>query len=596
MGGTVKAGNTPRWSRFAAVAVILLAAGVTVAPQLLHGNSCGHYFDFHLVSWIDAVNGWRHGIPYPHWAPSANFGAGEPRFLFYPPLTWMLGAALSFVLPWTLVPIALTYLLLAATGLATRALAREALSEGAATLAGCVALFSGYALFTAYERTAFGELTGGLWIPLLLLFLLRERNSSASLARRALDGSAASLALVVAGCWLSNVPLGVMACYLLAAAALAAALLARSWAPMLRAALAAALGIGLASLFLVPAVVEQKWVDLRQATDDPGERIENSWLFAHHTDPAFSSHDTVLFKVSVIAISMIAVALGGLLVCWLRGKLAGKRRWWLPLALIPLAILFLQLPISLPLWNLLPKLRFLQFPWRWLVVLEAPLAVFVAAALWPTRLWRRGVVVAVCTAFFLAATAWAARDFFQNCDDEDAVSGMVSVYRSGAGFVGADEYAPPGTDNMLLPASLPDACLVSDAAAVLGALPDGQDTEDSLPVWKASQGSCEAPPSWQLDLPERKRLSATAAHAGYLILRVRSYPAWRISVNGQPAGSLPQRDDGLIAVPVPQGPVNLALDWSTTPDVLAGRWLSALSALALIVLWSNEKRFQLSAR
>jgi hypothetical protein len=338
MNVTVKAGNTTRWSRFAAVAVILLAAGVAVAPQLLHGNSCGHDFDFHLISWLDAANSWRHGIPYPHWAPSANFGAGEARFLFYPPLTWMLGAALSLVLPWTLVPIALTYLLLAATGLATRALARQALSEGAATLAGCAALFSGYALFTAYERTAFGELAGGFWIPLLLLFLLRERNPSASLARRALDGSAAPLALVVAGCWLSNVPLGVMACYLLAAVALVAALLARSWAPVLRVALAAALGIGLASLYLLPAVVEQKWIDIRQTTDDPSERIENGWLFARHADPALAAHDTVLLKVSMLAASMIAVALVSLLVCRLRGTLAGGRRWWLPLALVRRAL------------------------------------------------------------------------------------------------------------------------------------------------------------------------------------------------------------------------------------------------------------------
>ncbi len=165
-------GIEKRLLRLTGPAVILLAAAVAVAPQLIRGNSCGHDFDFHIVSWLDCLNSWRHGIPYPHWAPSANFGAGEPRFVFYPPLTWMLGAALGVVLPWTVVPIALTWMLLAATGLATRALAREAISDGAATLAGCVALFSGYALFCGYERSAFGELTGGFWIPLLLLLAL----------------------------------------------------------------------------------------------------------------------------------------------------------------------------------------------------------------------------------------------------------------------------------------------------------------------------------------------------------------------------------------------------------------------------------------
>ena len=374
----------PRWSRFSGPAVILLAAAVAVAPQLLRGNSCGHDFDFHLVSWFDCLNGWRHGILYPHWTPSANYGAGEPRFVFYPPLTWMLGAALGVVLPWTLVPIVLTFLILAATGLATRALARQAFADGAATLAGCAALFSGYALFTAYERSAFGELTGGFWIPLLLLFVLSDRNPSESIFKRALDGSTALLALVVAGAWLSNAPLGVMASYLLAAVALAAALLEKSWAPVLRAAIAAALGIGLAAVYLIPAAWEQRWVDIRQATDDPGLLIENSWLFGRHADPALALHDQELWRVSIIAVIMIAVALAGLLVSRLRNSLPAKLCWWFPLALIPLAVLFLQLPISLPVWNLLPKLRFLQFPWRWLVVLEAPMAIFVAAAVWPS--------------------------------------------------------------------------------------------------------------------------------------------------------------------------------------------------------------------
>ena len=174
----LRPGNPSRWSSLTGSAFVLLAAAVAAAPLVIHGPSCGHDFNFHLLSWFDCLNSWRHGILYPHWAPSANFGAGEPRFVFYPPLTWMLGAALGLLLPWQFVPAALSFLLLAATGLATRAIARQMLTDGAATLAGCAAIFSGYALFTAYERAAFGELAGGCWIPLLLLYALHERNVS----------------------------------------------------------------------------------------------------------------------------------------------------------------------------------------------------------------------------------------------------------------------------------------------------------------------------------------------------------------------------------------------------------------------------------
>ena len=44
-------------------------------------------------------------------------------------------------------------------------------------------------------------------------------------------------------------------------------------------------------------------------------------------------------------------------------------------------------------------------------------------------------------------TLYAASAFFQSCDDEDAVSGMLDAYRAGQGFQGADEYEPIGADN-----------------------------------------------------------------------------------------------------------------------------------------------------
>jgi hypothetical protein len=580
---------------FAGPAVVLLAAAAAVAPQLVRGPSCGHDFDFHLVSWFDALNSWRHGILYPHWAPSANYGAGEARFVFYPPLTWMLGAALGLALPWQFVPVALTFLLLAGTGLATWALARQALTDGAATLAGCVALFSGYALFTAYERAAFAELAGGLWIPLVLLFALRERNASRGCVERALDGSTVALALAIAGAWLSNPPVGVMACYLLAAVALAHALLARSWAPALRATAGAGLGIGLVGAYLVPAAWEQRWVDIHEVTEDPGQTLENNWLFAVHADPALALHDAVLHTASMIAVLMIAAALAGLLVCWRRGRLPGRRSWWIPLALIPPAVLFLQFSVSHLLWNGLPELRFLQFPWRWLLAVEAPMAVFLAAAVWPresARCWRRIAVGLACCAAFLAMICFAAKSLYQDCDAEDSVPGMWSAYGAGQGFIGTYEYEPIGADNGLVATGLPGACLVSDPATVLGTLPNGPITDETAPAWNAGQNSCDATLGWQSGSPEHKRLLAFVRHPGFLILRLRGYPAWRVAVNGRPAGALPQRDDGLMVVPVPQGLVNLTVDWADPPVVIAGRWLSVLAAMLLAGLWLLERKLR----
>ena len=584
--------NFPPWKRFRGPGFILLAAAAAVAPQIVWGNSCGHDFEFHLLSWFDCLNAWRHGILYPHWAASANFGAGEPRFIFYPPLTWMLGAALGSFLPWPAVPIVLTFLLLAATGFATRALAREVLSENAATLAGCAALLSGYALFTAYERTAFPELSGGFWIPLLILFAFCDRSPSNQTLRRAFDGNAVPLALVLAGAWLSNVPVGIMAAYTLAALALASALISKSWAPLLRAATSTLLGLALAAVYILPVFRQQPWVSLLETTANTGYEFQNSWLFARHADPALAAHDAVLHQVSLIAAFMLFIAFAVCLVAWRRRTLP-TNRWRILLLLAPCAILFLLLPISLPLWLVLPKLRFLQFPWRWLVVVESPVAILFAAAAWPkasARRWQRNTVIAATALFLLATALISIKACFQPCDPDSTVSALIATLRTGAGTAGADEYAPPDADNTLIPTGLPAACLVADPSILLGLRDDPTDP-DTPPEWNPTQHSCQttfsaAPTSG----PENLRITAQTSRSGYLILRLRAYPAWSITLNSQPVTRLPTRDDGLIAVPIPEGRIDLAVDWTTAPGTIAGRCISLLAALLLTLLCVFERR------
>jgi len=588
-----------RRAKLAGPLIICFAALIATTPDLVRGNSCGHDFDFHLASWMDASAAWRQGIFYPHWASSPNWGAGEPRFVFYPPLTWMLGAAFGSILPWKGVQLAVICSFLALTGLATRALAREfGLADGAATLAGCAALFSGYSMFTAYERSAFGELAGGFWIPLLLLLALRDRDANAKPFRRALDGSAALLALVVAGAWLCNAPLGVMASYLLAAVALCVALFRRSWAPVIRATLSMVIGLGLSALYLVPAAVEQGWVQIRQAVDDPGLAIENSFLFARHADPNLALHDLELLRVSILAVLMLATTFLSLFVAWRRGKLPANRSLWIPLALIALAVLFLQFPVSLPIWNLLPKLRFLQFPWRWLVVIEAPMGIFLAAAVWTTRKMPRRIVLALCVSLFFGITAVSLIMFHQFCDADDRVSGMLNAFRTGQGFEGVDEYAPPRADNTLPVIGVPDACLSTDATTVLAAA----DSDGTVPEWDPANGHCDATYSWTRrdgKVPiEHRRITAEIPHAGFLILHLREYAAWKIRVNGKILAfgadsglpPLPLRQDGMMAIPTPAGHVDVAIDWATTRDVVIGRWLSAISLIVLIALCVAERR------
>jgi hypothetical protein len=336
--------------------------------------------------------------------------------------------------------------------------------------------------------------------------------------------------------------------------------------------------LGLAAFYLIPAAWEQRWVDISQATTDSGEMIEANWLFARHADPSLAYHDDVLHSASVIAVSMLAVAFAGIFIAWRRGTFP---RRWLPVALIPPAILFLLLPISLPLWNLLPKLSFLQFPWRWLVALEAPMAIFFAAAVWPAapaRRWLRSAVIAACVLLFVCISLYAINLFFQVCDDDETVAATMGVYRTGQGFEGAGEYGPPGFDHDLVPPpGFPGSCLAANL-------------QSASPASDAQAPHCEVPIQSTAIDPEHLAQAANLTRPGYLVLRLNVYPAWHVRVNGNSVTPRTRSASPLMVVPVPQGPVVLTVDWTTTPDVLIGRWLSLLALILVTGLCLLERR------
>jgi len=539
------------------LSLIFAAAGIAVLPLAWRGTSCGHDFDFHLESWMEVLQQWRQGVVYPHWAASANYGAGEPRFVFYPPLSWMLGAMLGLVMPWTWTPLAFTLIALAAMGASFFRMAREWMPEDNAALAACLYVVNPYVLFVAYERAAYGELLAGAWMPLLVLFALRAKPAMLALA------------VVVGGLWLTNAPAAVMGCYALVVIVAVAVVVERRWALVGRAAGGTALGLGLAGFYLVPAVYEQRWVEIQRAIGE-GMRVEDSFLYGH-TGEAF--HDQVLHTASWIAVVVLAATL----VAAVLSYRARRRGLWAPLVALAMVIAVLLLPFSDVVWRLAPELKFLQFPWRWLLVLSMVLAALVGLALREGAKTRRGnlqrvaavVVVAAC----VSGVAWFY--FWQPCDDEDNVRAQVATFRDG-GFQGTDEYTAAAADNDAIQQELPRIRVLRAADG-----DEGKSAAGANPEWQAG-GADLLPSEVQIGRWNVERMSATVrSGAGFAVMRVMDYPAWRVTVNGKPVNARPRRDDGLLAIPLAAGVSQIEVRYGPTLDVWAGRILSLVAA----ILW-----------
>jgi hypothetical protein len=534
------------------------AALLAVGTLIVRGNTCGHDFDFHLLSWMEVVRAWHAGLVYPHWVQDANYGAGEPRLIFYPPVSWLLGGLLGTIFGWHAAPVLFVLLALSTAGSSMYLLAREWAPPPAAIFAACAYMVNPYAMFVAYERSALGELLAGALLPLLVLFALRTRSS------------VAPLGLSVAALWLTNSPAAVMGSYLLAILAVGMWIAERRPWPALRAAGGMALGLGLAAFYIVPAAYEQRWVQIDRAIT-PGMRVQDSFLFGH---TANDFHNQVLRTASWI---FIAEFVAGAIVAYLAWrKRAGARTRVVLTATLPM-LLLLQLPVSDVIWKHTPHLKFLQFPWRWLLPLSVVICVLAAMAL-SASLAKGARTRLLSFAMILVLAIGGGWLFFQPCDDEDAVVAQVAAFRLGQGTQGTDEYTPVGADNASVQQGLPLVRVLRDAE---------DDTADSTggdnADWRTGDpGSVAAKVEARARNAEHWVVSLSTTESGYAVLRLMDYPSWRVSVDGRQIVSRPLREDGLMTVPVTAGRHTIEVQWTATRDVVAGRVLSALALLGLV--------------
>ncbi len=510
---------------------------------------------------MDVAGQWREGVVYPRWAEWANWGFGEPRFIFYPPASWVTGALLGLLLPWRMVPGAYIWLTLVVAGLSMWTFAREWLPEPQATAAAALYMVNPYNLITVYYRSDFAELLAGALLPLLLWSALRVAREG---GRRA-----PLLALVFAAIWLTNAPEAVIATYALCMALVVLSAVRRSFRPLFVGAAAMGAGFGLAAFYILPAAFERRWVQIGQAVSDNLQPARN-FLFAHSGDPDF-----VLFnrKVSWVALGLI-VSTG------VAALLASRRRrdlrepWWTLLAL-GIASAVLMAPPSVLLWRLLPNLAYVQFPWRWLEVLSLGFAFFIAAAWSPsTRPWISSLAMFA----LLAAIAAAGTAMIKNAwwDSENAPV-LVAGIRSGQGYEGTDEYQPNGADRSELP-GIPDPTIRADDASVTPA--QLVEVVDSASGATAPIGGAEM----QVDRwsAEQKSFTVETVAPVTLALKLLSYPAWQVQVDGREVGFGSQPVTARMLLPLNAGTHRVEIRFRRTWDRTAGDAISALSGIALL--------------
>ncbi len=518
---------------------IAAAAFAVEIPFFFRGTPSGHDVEFHLYSWLEVLSQWKQGIAYPRWAALANFGYGEPRFIFYPPASWTLGAALAAIFPWNWAASIYIWLVLVAAGVSMFLLARQWVDPRDAIFAAVLYAINPYHLVIIYWRSAFAELLASSLLPLLLLCLLRAEEKN----RRII----VFLGLLLAAAWLINAPAAVMIHYSLVLLAAVVAWQRRSPRLLLFGTIAVILGAALAAFYLLPAIYEQKWVTIAEAVS-AGERPQDNFLFAHTVD---ADHDTFNRFISWVA---VAEALLTCLAAWsARAWRSRNRTLWYSLVAWATVCALLMLSISNPLWNILPKLQFMQFPWRWMLCLGIP---FTLLTVLGVRRWTGRVAIYLIMLGVLAF-GWlnVQAPWWDNAAD---LREMRDNMTNRVGYEGVDEYTPADAD----PSSVDkDARLVTVDGPARAAIHVSQ--------WNS----------------EFRLFTAEMSAPDNLALRLFNYPAWRVEVNGRPVQAVTRDGTGQMLVPVEAGTNRVQITFIRTWDRSVGAWISLLALALTAMLW-----------
>jgi len=410
------------------------------------------------------------------------------------------------------------------------------------------ALYAGnpYHLVIVYWRSAFAELLASCLVPLLLLLVLKAAEEGWRVL--------VPLSLLLAASWLTNAPAAVMIHYSLALLVLIIAWQRRSPRVLLVGASAVALGACLSAFYLFPAIYEQKWVNIAEAISS-GSRPQDNFLFIHTTDPDHDAFNRIISWVAMLEIVATLAAASGARI-W-RDK---NRPVWTTLIRWAAVCGLLMLPETALLWNFLPKLAFMQFPWRWLLCLSMMFVIFLTLGV--RRWWMRFAVCAV--AILVIATAWQRIQppWWDNVADLREMQDNMS---DGIGYEGVDEYAPVGADPSTIDKDAPQVAVDGAARATIQVLHWG---------------------------PEFKLFTAETSVPDQLALRLFRYPAWQVEVNGRVVETAARPDTGQMLVPLAAGMNRVQVIFVRTWDRTAGGLISILGVLAWFAFSKRRPRIE----
>ncbi len=523
-------------------------AGHDMAPLLFHG--------YEMAANI------ADGVWLPAWGASLNTGFGGPTLLFYPPfLNYVHGlfALGGFRLAETVgfVAIALWFL----SGLSAFAFLRSMGLRLGAVMGALAYIVMPYRLIVLYDRTALPEHAAFLWPPLIMMVF--ERIASKQL--RSLPGTVLA-SLLLSALLLTNTPSTIFSGGLIAAYAL--------YRGLYRELAGSAVIAGLTSAFLlVPQALSSRFLYSQTLL------FGQAGAFRPSANTLFSASSLIPPFTQRVSFVVTGVTLLGLTCLLLILAEKERRQVFLFWGAAALSAFLLTLPPVGPVWDFLPVISKLQFPWR----LGAPLTICTAVLLAGVAETRFRIAsgllgAAFVVSLFLSGTGTMPRTLLTL--PADPLRGPISEPLLTDGFT-AEGFYRGRTDIWFLPRDVKPPVLAELTGQTVPALATLRRNHAALTV-----------PGGSLKLVSWRRLEqqylVSLPRDGAMVFGVLAFPGMEVTASGRTLQTFSEPSTGFLAAQLPAGSHSITWRWRPFEPLVTARWVSLMTACLVALFLAFE--------
>jgi hypothetical protein len=530
------------------VGLVLLSLPVCISlftSSLADGHDAFEYFP-RMVEFHQNIS---NGILVPRWAPDLSRGTGQPLFLFNPPIIYYLAEVwhllgFDFI---TALNLACVVLVLA-SALGMFLLGRLHFGDAGGWLAAAAYLYAPYYSVNLYVRSDLAEFAA---FPFFAFALYGFGAYGRHRERRYLLLGALSYA----GVLLSHNASALFFTPLLLAYIGLIARIERSWSVFRSQVMAWLGGLGLAAFVWIPALVERDLVNLGRLLQGY-LRYSNHFVYLHQL--FFSRWD---YGVSVagdqdgmsFALGWSHLLLAVIAGIWIARTRGADRRWFRFFAICALAGCVLMLQDAVWLWDHVPLLQYVEFPWRLLGPVAVCIALLVGALGPLISSMPRLRVAAFASAMALLVVPNLSHMQPKEFRDIDlALWTPQQIAARGIEVTTAAEYSPRWME--VQPSYNPRHLREAAGQA------DIQEQQRTPVGWS---GSVKAHAPWTAEFS------------------VAWFPGWQVQIDGSPVAAIPAPSTGLIRFDVPAGDHQIELGWTRTTPRRVGDTISLASLLVL---------------